>query len=224
MSCIFFLHVPKTAGQSFRKAAIDYFSKESTLLLYGEDSKTTSPIANQIFYKQKELTKKEKFQELSKEIDKKNIAFFSSHASSVVLDNFKPQQAAIFLRNPIERLVSHYNYAIKKKHFSGSFETFIETPQYQNLYSAILQKTPLDKIRFIGLTEEYMESIKLFNHTFNVALKIHHINKASLFPKIKSSLLSQDLQDKITDLNQQDFILYDEAKKLYQSRKNQMNS
>ena len=39
---LFFIHIPKTAGSSFRVAAEQYFGSEATYFDYGNGSKETS--------------------------------------------------------------------------------------------------------------------------------------------------------------------------------------
>jgi len=217
--CIFFLHVPKTAGQSFRKASIDYFGKKSVLLLYGENSSTTTTAVRDIFYKNTKNNLVEKFSLISELIERENIAFFSSHASATSLPNFQSTNASIFVREPIERIISHYNYAMKKGHIIGSFEEFIENPRYQNLYSKILCGVPIESIKFIGLTEKFEESLKLFNINFNTDFKVCHINKLWFFSKkISSKKISKKLEDRIREVNEKDFVLYEKAKKLFTER------
>jgi len=213
---IYFLHIPKTAGQSFRQGAMDYFGKSNCVLLYGEDKKTTSEIANNIYYKTHNLSLNQKYEELCIYIEKHNILFYSSHASATVLPCFDPNQAVIFLREPLNRLISHYNYAIKKKHIEGSFESFIENPIYQNMQSALLGNQVLSSIGFVGLTEKYKESLFLFNNQYGTNLKFSQKNKMSfLFKKIKKKNLSASLIKKIKQLNQQDFELYEEGESLF---------
>jgi len=217
--CIFFLHVPKTAGQSFRKAAIDYFGIEKSLLLYGEDSSTTTLSVNQIFYKDRKSSFIEKISAISELIEQENITFFSSHASAILLPSFQSEQSAIFMREPLERIISHYNYAIKKGHTVESIEDFIENPIYQNLYSKILRDIPIESIKFIGLTEKYEESLNLFNFTFNTKLKVYHVNKLWFFSKkLSPRKLSKELEERIREVNQKDFILYQKAKEIYSER------
>lgn len=216
---IYFLHVPKTSGQSFRQGAVDYFGKNKCILLYGEDKKTTSTIANSIYYKAHHLSLKEKYVELCLYIKKHNILFYSSHASATALPCFDPNQAAIFLREPLSRLISHYNYAIKKKHIKGSFESFIENPIYQNMQSALLGNQVLSSIGFVGLTEKYKESLYLFNAHFGTNLKFYQKNKMFfLFKKIKKNNLDASLIKTIKQLNQKDFELYEEGEPLFNKR------
>lgn len=216
---IFFFHIPKTAGQSFRKAAIEYFGKEHCLLLYGEDSKTTTKNINEIYYKQNHNTQQEKVNLIDKIIEKESIEFFSSHASSTFLPSFDINNAVVFLRKPIDRIVSHYNYAIYKGHFKGSFEEFIEAPMYQNMQSSLLFNIDINKIGFIGLTEEYSVSLNLFNKTFHTNLKEYKKNKMPFFrKKTNKQKLSSSLIEKIKDLNKDDFELYNKATIIFNER------
>lgn len=216
---IFFLHVPKTAGQSFRKAAIEWFGEEHSLLLYGEDSRTTTALANKIYYKESWRSQEERFSALSEVILKKKIRFFGSHASATLLPNFSPEHAAIFLRDPLERIVSHYNYAVKKGYVRTDFNSFIEDPLYRNLQSALLRGRNIESIGFVGLTEKYAQSIDLFNRTFHTNLKIYCENRLGLFSKrVRTVTLPESVKVKVKELNQKDYILYEKVQSLYCQR------
>lgn len=216
---IYFLHIPKTGGQSFRQAAIKYFGKENCLLLYGEDAKTTSVDANFIYYKLPKLSPEQKYKNLCKHIIENNIDFFSSHASATRLPCFNNNEAAIFLRDPIHRIISHYNYGIKKKHIDGTFESFIENPLYQNMQSALLCEQPISSLGFVGINEHYKESLALFNHTYDTSLKYYHKNKLTVFSKcIKEKDISSRLIEKIKKLNRRDLELYEEGKNIFHQR------
>lgn len=55
MSSIFFVHVPKTAGTSFRKSAESYFGEGAVLYDYSAQSEETSPLVNSHVYQQPDL-------------------------------------------------------------------------------------------------------------------------------------------------------------------------
>lgn len=216
---LFFFHIPKTAGQSFRKAALEYYGEENSLLLYGEDSKTTTKSINQIYYKQKHTSQDEMYNLIDKLIQKESIKFYSSHASSTFLPSFDIANAAVFVRDPVERIVSHYNYAMHKGHFQGTFEAFIEDPMYQNMQSSLLFNIDINKIGFVGLTEEYPLSLKLFNKTFNVSFKEYKKNKMPFFRKrTKKQKLDTLVLAKIKSLNKEDFELYEKATVIFNER------
>jgi len=216
---LFFFHIPKTAGQSFRKSAIEYFGEEHCFLLYGEDSKTTTKSINEIYYKQKHTTQQEKYDLINKLIEKENIKFYSSHASSTFLPSFDVHNAAVFIRDPLERIVSHYNYAMHKGHFKETFEAFIEDPMYQNMQSSLLYNIDINKIGFIGLTEEYTTSLKLFNKTFHTSFTEYKKNKMPFFrKKTKKKKLDTLLIEKIKILNKKDFELYEKARVIFNER------
>lgn len=47
---LFFVHIPKTAGTSFRQGAEKYFSSERIVYDYGANSKVTSPLAKEFLH------------------------------------------------------------------------------------------------------------------------------------------------------------------------------
>jgi hypothetical protein len=221
---LFFLHIPKTAGQSFRKAAIEFFGKDAVFLLYGKDKRKTTPLVYDIYYQDDKLSEEEKFTKISDAMIEHKIQFFSSHASATLLPSFNPKESIVFFREPISRILSHYNYAIKKGHFCGTLEDFIEDPHYQNIQSALLCGMDINEIGFIGITEEYKKSIELFNKMFNVRFKVFQKNKMYTFFGYKNKKNIDDkLKQKIELYNQQDFILYKKALEIYDNRLRKYN-
>lgn len=85
----------------------------------------------------------------------------------------------VWLRDPVERLASHYHYwhrsynpmdagrlhrrVIEER---WSLERFCLAPELRNLYSAFLWRFPLARFDFVGITEHYDEDVALFSERF----------------------------------------------------------
>ncbi|MCA9021786.1 MAG: hypothetical protein KDA74_16665, partial [Planctomycetaceae bacterium] len=79
---------------------------------------------------------------------------------------------ALFFRRPHERAVSHYYYLKKRNKLSDevSITEFINRPRVQNLYSFYSYNFPVEELVYVGITERYSESIRLFNAIFGTKL------------------------------------------------------
>ncbi len=87
-----------------------------------------------------------------------------------------PLQFVTWLREPVERLGSHYHYW--KRHYNPenagilhrrvveeqwSLERFCLGPELQNTYCKFLWGMPLERFAFVGITEFYEEDLAYFS-------------------------------------------------------------
>jgi hypothetical protein len=89
-------------------------------------------------------------------------------------------QLAIWLRDPVERLVSHYYHFRRDpdprnplyRALAGkdvSLHDFATFPEVRNLQASRVGRWPLRQFAFVGLTEQYAASVQLFARTFGCA-------------------------------------------------------
>lgn len=123
-----------------------------------------------------------------------------------------PKQYCIFLRDPVARTTSHYLYwqaryselngqaspklLREMMHKQMSLNQFAELPQIANFYSRFLGRVELERFAFVGLTEEYQRSIKLFDKIFGLRLEVTHRNATNreIFPRLLEDVDLQRLQ------------------------------
>lgn len=79
-----------------------------------------------------------------------------------------------WLRDPVERVVSRYYQELagdispSSEQFPSSLEEFVKIEKFQNIYARYLQNMPLTEFDFVGITEDYDESLILFSKIFSI--------------------------------------------------------
>lgn len=210
---IFFVHIPKTAGTSFRKAAESFLGSQNVLYDYSPSSEETSELVDRWVYKEKDLLG------FYRALCKANVSFLSGHVNAnkfVYL--FGVRQTVTFVRDPVQRVVSEYQHFVRHHGYEGDFPSFYRKPQFANRQSKILQGVPLEAVGLLGLNEEYEDSLTILNYRYtlnvqSVDMNIGRKNKATSYELPKEQL------NELVDLNEQDIRLYHKAVHLFNQRK-----
>jgi hypothetical protein len=203
-SPLFFIHIPKTAGSSFRKAAEDYFGIDYTFYDYARQSVETHPKIIEFIYDKKDFFAAGSY-------ITQHARFLSGHVHYVkYAPFFHPNNVITFIRSPEQQVRSHFEHFVRDKRYIGSFEAFIADKRYANVQSRILGGLGIQGYGFIGLTEDYETSIALINALYNTNFKALDLNKNKAKNQ-PSYILTQQELDLIHQHNKEDFALYAEA-------------
>lgn len=212
--CLLFIHIPKTAGTSFRSAGLQYFGQGHTLLDYGEFSPVTSKAVKNIIYSKSDFFL---FQRLLVE---KSIHFLSGHyIFSKYAKLFPFFNIISFVRDPVQQVLSHYYHYQRHYAYEKDLISFCEEKRFQNLQSQYLSYTDLSLIGFIGITEKYKESLSYINEYYNLDIVFIEANKNN-YKQGKSYVVDDEIKNIILKKNEKDCVLYEKAKKLYDFRIN----
>ncbi len=210
---LLFIHIPKTAGTSFRQAAEKYFGKEHTFYDYTPNSvETSSQIINKIYNAKDPYA----FYAL---LQNHPHSFLSGHFPVVKYTAlYETQNVVSFVRDPVSQVISHFNHFKTHSNYKNTIEEFILEPRFQNIQSRMLANKPLSLYGFLGITERYEESIELFNTIYSTEIEVIHTNK-----KHKEAMnvgeLDDELIGKIKKVNAKDIAFYESVCKQFEIRK-----
>ncbi len=214
------MHTPKAGGSSFKILLEDHYNK-SFLADYDD-----LPINKTLDERTRNAEKfNRKFKAYNKYIYKyKKVDCIHGHFLPFKYSSLLGKKDVFFitwLREPIERMASHYLYwnrtfskntkaALHKRVVieNWTFEQFCLSDEISNMYSKFLWKFPIQKFDFIGIAEDYEEDIKYFSRKYlNVDIK--EVPKVNVNPnKTSIDITSSDLIDKIKKANYKDYDLY----------------
>ena len=213
---LIYLHIPKTAGTSFRVSAEKYFGEHNVLRDYGADSNNTSADIIESFYDADDLT------DLSERGRSKK--FLCGHFSLPRYREVFPDSPVVtFFRDPIKRVISEFVHFTNHYDYRGSLEDFYKNPKFQNRQHHSLGGAKCTDLDFYGLTEKFDKSLRLFNKRYDTQLLTSSLNKGSYGPSSIVKPTARQIQE-IAHLNQADMAVYAQAEKMFEQQSEQSRS
>lgn len=167
------LHMPKVGGNSFLVALKEVFSGR----VY-EDYGDMSDLQR---YFMRELSFEEVLSDASKVSDVQSVDCVHGHFLAAKYDTpeYDCAHFVTWLRDPVDRLVSHYNFFIRSyvEETAGplfkriikeewSLEDFCFSNEYRNIYTQYLRNFPVRRFSFVGVLEFYNEDLEYFSSKF----------------------------------------------------------
>lgn len=201
----FFVHIPKTAGTSFRKGL------EHEVNVVTDYPKTQSEMVKRVIYDKKD--KYGFFQELKVE-----NSWLAGHVSFRKYSSiYSPLAVCTFLRDPVEQVISHYNHFVTHSNYNKGLRHFIGESRFCNVQSKYLSGVPIELLGCVGIQENYSESLDMINHHFNLNL-CNGSSNVNNSKTVASQDLDKDLLDLVLSKNRDDVNLYQKAKLLFTAR------
>lgn len=214
---LLFIHIPKTAGSSFRVATENYFGSDKIMYDYGEQSDVTHPLVNELIYK-----KNDRY--ILKNELTKNFKLLAGHFIYPKYGPFVPARNTIaFVRSPEQQIRSHFEHYVRLHDYKKDFISFIKENRFVNIQSQHLRGLPLEAFGFIGITDYFEDSLSLLNTYYQINLRTLDINKNTEKPSSHYSFSDKEIT-LIEELNQDDYKLYEDALKRYERQKHCINN
>lgn len=203
-----FVHIPKTAGTSFR-ASLE--KSQNVVCDYGENSEHTSPVVNNCIYQNSDAYS------LKVTLAEEDSWLCGHVHLSKYLGLIPPQDIVTFVREPTARVVSHFNHELRWGKSQIEQSDFFSSARAMNYQHRFLQGLPLSLIGFVGITEQYAKSLALLDTEMSVTVEEAKFNqndqKVSEIEDLDETLLSS-----IKEQNALDNDLYESAKQLLAQR------
>jgi hypothetical protein len=211
---LFFVHIPKTAGTSFRLGAEQLFSKSRIVYDYGKASPETDMRAKALLYGAKQPD----FYEFGQACKKENTAMVGGHVNAGrFVSLFGVGQALTFLRDPLQRMASEYAHFVRHHQYKGSFHDFYSRPLMHNRQSKMLHGVDIQAVGFVGLTERYTESLEMLNARYGVEILPREDNRGKERLGAAHEISAKDKAE-LQRLNKRDMALYRQAVALFEQR------
>lgn len=168
------VHIPKTAGKSFKKS-LEQEYKEKLVYDYRDN-----PARQGLKDKIKRLTSLV-YPKITSE-----TKIIHGHMTPDKYRNIYPNAEYVtFLRDPLATLDSYFHYTREKGSAEHpihrlineiSFEKFLMTDFAVNYYRTYLGCQGLEGFNFVGITENYSQSIGIYNAMYGTALNVYQEN------------------------------------------------
>lgn len=206
----FFVHIPKTAGTSFKRAAEKYFGKDGIVRNYGLKSIETTPWVKDVVLQDKN------YPDLYRRLFSEGVGLYTGHIIGLPTAHVFPiKNIVTFVRRPQAQVLSHYHHYARWYGYEKTVETFVSNSGFKNLQNRHLKGLPLQLVGFIGVTERYAESIALYNDFSGFNLEVREDNTNS---HNKPTEVSEDLAGLIAEHNEEDNLLYKQVTSLLDER------
>lgn len=208
------LHIPKTAGTSFRNTLKKAYGEHEVVRLDIDPLKDTLKI-EQAPYKKNKL--------------KKKWSVIHGHFSPENLDKkmLLPEQVPFitWLRDPVERVISNFYYLEKRlkeeldeegkglnilSKMQRSLTEYAQDEINRNRISKFLSGKPIESFLFVGIVEHYAEDLN----------RLAQLLEWNSYEVLKQNVtgskrdVSPEIREKIKSLNSEDVRIYEQALKM----------
>ena len=205
------IHIPRTGGTSLRQSVLEPVFGDRLLLDYDD-----APLSHETA----ERNAQAQTYELSPELLDRYDCVHGHFLAIKYVSKKVPCQFAVWFRDPLQRVLSRFFYG--KRSRSGivtpemTIWEFCEIERFHNVYAKYLWGFDIARFDFIGITENYRNSVEAFRRYFGLAgnskAGIANANPA------KSVGESYEIDDRLCDLirqtNREDFEIYEAARSI----------
>lgn len=212
MKPLFFVHIPKTAGSSLHKSAIDIFGADRVERNNGNNGPQTTDLVRKFYY---DSNKNDHFQ-FFQDFITKNKQWLTAHMhAQPLLPLFGATNTLSFVRDPIERIISNHRYMTKIGKNSLTFEEYYKHPNETNKQFRMIGQTVWQAFHLVGTVEDYSECLSLLSGSKSLDLTENHINTN---PTKSIDGISEEIIADIRKWNERDCIFVEEVRQYLAKR------
>jgi hypothetical protein len=207
------IHIPKTAGRSFRQT-LGEIAPGHIQGDYGNQPSAAPTPWRQL---------RERF--MAPKVKPGTRIVHGHFVAAKYWRHFPEATYIAWVRDPVERLASHYYFWQRGPRMQNpacrkmieeklSLQEFAALPEMRNVQAGFLEGVPLSALAFIGITEQYDRSIALVRQMLFPRTDVEPTRR-NVNPERANSgssyEMEPDVRETIRQLNQGDQALYDEA-------------
>jgi hypothetical protein len=218
-----FVHIPKTAGTSLLNAITQEFGEHNVLPQYGHRPQVGS------WWQE---TRRKAIANIRQQVWPHRYVI-----GHVPVTQYMDQQGdgkytkrsgyryMTFLRNPLDRAISHYYYWhqinepqnprwLKFHTEQWSLEEFLLHPDFSNFHMRFTRGLDIDAFDFVGVVEEFGQSMKLLGRMFPEFNQMQVLQSRPTKFKDTDSIakLPQRVMDEFYQLHKDDYVAYERAR------------
>jgi len=218
-----FVHIPKTAGTSLFNAITERFGAHNVLPQYGHRPPPQSWWQG---------AKDKAIGNLRQQVWPHRYVighvpvteYMDEHSNGGYVK--RPEYRYMtFLRNPLDRAISHYYYWHQINEPQNprwltfhteqwTLEEFLLNPDFKNFHLRFTRGLDIDDFDFVGVVEEFAQSMKLLGRMFPEFDKIEVLQSRKTKFKDTDSIakLPQRVMDEFYQLHHDDYVAYERAR------------
>ena len=212
MDPLVFVHVPKTAGTSFRFGVDQFLGAERVVRDYGPQSPETSSIVRDWILDERDLWQfRQKFEE-------GGFQFITGHFNAQrYVPAFGLPRFITFLRDPVQRVYSEYQHFVRHYEYKHDFPAFYRSAPFINRQLRMFENISWPALGFIGFTEQYIESLALIADMFGLSVPALEENKGR--EGVEEYAIPKGQLEEVERINQKEIQFYHAAFEQFQWRR-----
>lgn len=218
-----FVHIPKTAGTSLLNAITQRFGEHNVLPQYGHRPPPDSWWQGA---KDKAIVNfRQQVWPHRYVVGHVPVTQYMDAQGNGVYAKRPGYRYMTFLRNPLDRAVSHYYYWhqinepqnprwLQFHTEQWTLEEFLLKPDFTNFHMRFTRGLDIDEFDFVGIVEEFAQSMKLLGRMFPEFDKIEVLQSRKTKFKDTDSIakLPQRVMDEFYQLHKDDYVAYERAR------------